>query len=55
MPDIRAVQSFATLNRTEKQVEANTHDLPDWLELMLNELRRLRIGDTSLRDEDVLR
>lgn len=54
MPDIRAAQSLATLARTEKRVANNTVNLEDWLRLLLNETRRLRLGDTSAGDVDVL-
>lgn len=54
MPDIRAAQSFATLSRTEKRVQTNTVNLEDWLRLLVNETRRLRLGDTSTGDVDVL-
>lgn len=54
MPDIRAAQSLATLSRSEERVQRNTVNLEDWLKLLLNETRRLRIGDTSAGDVDVL-
>lgn len=54
MPNIYSTQSFFTLNATEKKVEANTHDLAELLELLRNEIRRLRLGDTSMGDENML-
>lgn len=54
MPDIRAVQSVVTLARTEKLVERNTVNVEDYLRLLLNEMRRLRLGDTSAGDADIL-
>lgn len=54
MPDIRSGQSLATLSRTEKRVQTNTVNLEDYLRLLLNETRRLRLGDTSAGDADVL-
>ena len=54
MPDIRAAQSTAAVHATEKRIERNTANLEDWQILMLNEIRRLRIGDTEAGDRDVL-
>ena len=54
MPDIRSGQSLAILSRTADRVQRNTVNLEDWLKLTVNEIRRLRIGDTSPGDEDVL-
>lgn len=54
MPGISASQSVAVLTRTEKDVESNTHSIKEYLELLRNEVRRLRLGDTSPGDEDVL-
>ena len=55
MPDIKSGQSFATLSRTELRVQRQTVNLEDLLRLTVNEIRRLRLGDTSPGDEDVLR
>lgn len=54
MADIRAGQSFSTLHRTEERVRLNTVNLEDWLRLLVNETRRLRMGDTTAGDADVL-
>ena len=54
MPNISASTSSASLVVVAKQNESNTHNLGDLLELLRNELRRLRLGDTSTQDEDVL-
>ena len=54
MPDIKSGQSLATLSRTETRVERNTTNLEAWLKQTVNEIRRMRIGDTSSGDEDVM-
>lgn len=37
-----------------KKLEVNTHNLEEWMILLLNEIRRLRIGDTAPGESDVL-
>lgn len=54
MPDIKSSGGTAPLTAAAKQTEANTHNLADVLELLRNELRRLRLGDTSPGDEAAL-
>ena len=52
MPDIGSTSSNHVLL---KQLEKNSHDLEDWLTLILNEIRRLRLEDKSEGDVDVLK
>lgn len=54
MPDIKAMQSQASDRSTRERTERNTANLEDWLKLVVNEVRRLRIGDTSPGHEDVM-
>lgn len=37
-----------------KRLEMNTKNLEEWLSLVVNEIRRLRIGDTSAGEGDAL-
>ena len=37
-----------------KKLDTNTKDLEEWMIKLLNEFRRLRIGDTSTGEADVL-
>ena len=55
MPDIRATPSSALLTSTQLQAEKNTHNLEDWLRLLISETRRLRLGDVSENDEELIR
>ncbi len=55
MPNISASPSSAALTVVEKQVEANTHNLEDWVRLLISETRRLRLGDVSEGDEELVR
>lgn len=55
MPNISASPSSAALTVAAKETEDNTHNLAELMELLRNEVRRLRLGDTSGGDEDVLR
>ena len=52
LPNISASPSSTLL--TTKQIEDNTRNVKEYLELLRNEVRRLRIGDTSAGDENVL-
>lgn len=54
MPDIKTMQSTAADRAIRERTEKNTANLEDWLRLTVNEIRRLRIGDTTPGDEDVL-
>lgn len=54
MPNISASAATSGLTTASKQTESNTHNLAELLELLRNELRRLRLGDTSSREENVL-
>ena len=54
MPNISASAATASLTTASKQTESNTHNLEELLELLRNELRRLRLAHTSVGDEDVL-
>lgn len=55
MPDIHASPSSAALTIAAKQTEDNTHNTEELLALVRDEIFRLRIGDTSERDEQVTR
>ena len=55
MPNISASPSSAALTVAAKQTENNTHNLEDWVKLLISETRRLRLGDTSERDEELVR
>ena len=37
-----------------KKIESNTHNLEEWVIKLLNEIRRLRIGETAEGEGDVL-
>lgn len=37
-----------------KKLDSNTKDLEEWMVKLLNEFRRLRMGDTSPGEADVL-
>lgn len=37
-----------------KRLETNTKNMEEWLILVLNEIRRLRMGDTSAGEGDAL-
>ena len=55
MPGISASPSNTVATRTLVQMEKNTHDLEAWTKLLLSELRRLRLGDTSEGDEELVK
>ena len=52
MPSISASPSSNAL--TAKKTEANTRQLEGYLELLVSEVRRLRLGDTSTDDVNVV-
>ena len=53
MPDISAAPSSNAM--TAKRTEANTRNLEGYIELLLSEVRRLRLGDPSTDDVNVIR
>ena len=56
MPGINSSGSSVALTNASKQTASNTHNLEEVLELLRNEMRRLRIDlvDAAPGDEDVL-
>ena len=53
MPNISASSSSAALTQKAKETAANTQNLAEYLELLRNEIYRLRIGDTDADDRQV--
>jgi len=37
-----------------KKIESNTHNLEEWVMLLINEIRRLRVGDTAPTEGNIL-
>lgn len=54
MPNITSTKSTHKVEEHLKQIAKNTRNEEGLLTLLLNELRRLRLGDTSAGDLDVL-